>query len=69
VPGDAFYEWKAMADGKQPYAIARRDGAPLALAGCGGILNRATAQAAHSNGVARGCRLEARRNLSEYLTF
>ncbi len=21
VPCDAFYEWKAMADGKQPYAI------------------------------------------------
>jgi putative SOS response-associated peptidase YedK len=33
VPADAFYEWKAMPDGKQPYAIARTDGAPLALAG------------------------------------
>ena len=33
VPADAFYEWRAMADGKQPYAIARQDGAPLALAG------------------------------------
>ena len=33
VPADAFYEWKAMADGKQPYAIARVDGAPLAFAG------------------------------------
>ncbi len=33
VPADAFYEWKAMPDGKQPYAIARRDGAPLAFAG------------------------------------
>ena len=33
VPADAFYEWKAMADGKQPYAIARTDGAPLACAG------------------------------------
>jgi putative SOS response-associated peptidase YedK len=33
VPADAFYEWKAMADGKQPYAIARTDGAPLAFAG------------------------------------
>lgn len=33
VPCEAFYEWKAMADGKQPYAIARRDGAPLAFAG------------------------------------
>lgn len=33
VPADAFYEWRAMADGKQPYAIARRDGAPMAFAG------------------------------------
>jgi putative SOS response-associated peptidase YedK len=33
VPADAFYEWKAVADGKQPYAIARRDTAPLAFAG------------------------------------
>ncbi len=33
VPADAFYEWKAMADGKQPYAIARVDGAPIAFAG------------------------------------
>ena len=33
VPADAFYEWKAEADGKQPYAIARTDGAPMAFAG------------------------------------
>ena len=33
VPADAFYEWRAMADGKQPYAIARRNTAPLAFAG------------------------------------
>ncbi len=33
VPADAFYEWRAMPDGKQPYAIARADGAPLAFAG------------------------------------
>ncbi len=33
VPMDAFYEWQALPDGKQPYAIARRDGAPLAMAG------------------------------------
>jgi putative SOS response-associated peptidase YedK len=33
VPADAFYEWKAMMDGKQPYAIARWDAAPLAFAG------------------------------------
>jgi putative SOS response-associated peptidase YedK len=33
VPADAFYEWKTLPSGKQPYAIARRDGAPLAFAG------------------------------------
>ena len=33
MPADAFYEWKAMPDGKQPYAIARANGAPLAFAG------------------------------------
>src|SRR4051812_21808819 len=30
VPADAFYEWKALVDGKQPYAIARQDGQPMA---------------------------------------
>ena len=33
VPADAIYEWKAVADGKQPYAVARVDDAPLAFAG------------------------------------
>jgi putative SOS response-associated peptidase YedK len=33
VPADAYYEWRAAADGKQPFAVARADGAPLALAG------------------------------------
>jgi putative SOS response-associated peptidase YedK len=33
VPADALYEWRTMPDGKQPYAVARLDGAPLALAG------------------------------------
>jgi putative SOS response-associated peptidase YedK len=33
VPADAFYEWRAMPDGKQPFAIARRDGEVLAFAG------------------------------------
>jgi putative SOS response-associated peptidase YedK len=32
VPADAFYEWRALTDGKQLYAIARRDGTPLAFA-------------------------------------
>lgn len=33
VPADAFYEWQAAEGGKQPYAIARNDGQPLAFAG------------------------------------
>lgn len=33
VAVDAFYEWWAVPDGKQPYAIARRDGAPTVMAG------------------------------------
>jgi putative SOS response-associated peptidase YedK len=33
VPADAFYEWRTLPDGKQPYAIARQDGAPVTFAG------------------------------------
>jgi len=34
IPVDAFYEWQRRGESpKQPYAIHRRDGAPLALAG------------------------------------
>jgi putative SOS response-associated peptidase YedK len=33
VPADAFYEWKAIEGGKQPYAIARQDAQPMAFAG------------------------------------
>jgi putative SOS response-associated peptidase YedK len=33
VPANAFYEWKSTEDGKQPYAIARLDGQPMAFAG------------------------------------
>ena len=33
VPATAFYEWRAEADGKQPFAVARVDGAQMALAG------------------------------------
>jgi len=33
VPADAFYEWQAVEGGKQPYAISRVDGQPLAFAG------------------------------------
>jgi putative SOS response-associated peptidase YedK len=33
VPADAFYEWKTLSSGKQPYAIARNDGQPVVFAG------------------------------------
>lgn len=33
VPADAFYEWAGEGKAKQPYAAARADGAPMALAG------------------------------------
>ena len=33
VPADAFYEWKVVEGGKQPYAIARQDERPMAFAG------------------------------------
>jgi putative SOS response-associated peptidase YedK len=33
VHADAFYEWKVVEGGKQPHAIARQDGKPLAFAG------------------------------------
>ncbi len=33
VPADAFYEWKSNGKLKQPFAIARVDGAPLAFGG------------------------------------
>lgn len=33
VPADAFYEWNATPGGKQPYAVARANGQPLAFAG------------------------------------
>jgi putative SOS response-associated peptidase YedK len=33
VPADVFYEWQAANGGKQPYAIARADGQPMAFAG------------------------------------
>jgi putative SOS response-associated peptidase YedK len=33
VPVDGFYEWKKIAAGKQPYAIALADRGLMALAG------------------------------------
>lgn len=32
IPADAFYEWQAGKDGKQPYAIRRKDRTPFAMA-------------------------------------
>jgi putative SOS response-associated peptidase YedK len=33
VPADGFYEWRSDGKAKQAYAVALRDGAPMALAG------------------------------------
>ena len=33
VPADAYYEWKRAGNVRQPYAIIRPDGRPIALAG------------------------------------
>jgi putative SOS response-associated peptidase YedK len=33
VPVDGFFEWEATRGGKQPYAIAMKDGSPFGLAG------------------------------------
>jgi putative SOS response-associated peptidase YedK len=33
VPADAFYEWQRRSGVRQPYAVRRSDGEPLALAG------------------------------------
>jgi putative SOS response-associated peptidase YedK len=33
IPADAYYEWHTEGGRKQPYAVARADGAPLALGG------------------------------------
>jgi putative SOS response-associated peptidase YedK len=33
VPAEVFYEWQVVPGGRQPHAVARLDGAPLALGG------------------------------------
>jgi putative SOS response-associated peptidase YedK len=33
VPADGFYEWKREGEGKRPYFVRRKGGAPLAFAG------------------------------------
>ena len=61
VPADLFYEWRAQADGKQPFAIARVDGHPLAFAGLwegwkspeGGILRTFTILTTEANAEMR----------------
>ncbi|HKM61115.1 MAG TPA: SOS response-associated peptidase [Acidisphaera sp.] len=61
VPADAFYEWRAGADGKQPYAVARRDGDPMAFAGLwegwrapdGGVLRTFVIITTNANAVLR----------------
>ncbi len=35
VLADAFYEWKRVANAKQPYAFRRTDGQPIVFAGLG----------------------------------
>ena len=32
LPVDGFYEWRATGQGKQPYAIAMKDGSPFGIA-------------------------------------
>lgn len=33
VPVDGFFEWKAIAGAKQPYAVGMKDGSPFGIAG------------------------------------
>jgi len=33
VPAPVYYEWRTDPDGKVPFAVARRDGNPVAFAG------------------------------------
>jgi putative SOS response-associated peptidase YedK len=33
VPADGFFEWRAAPDGKQPYLVRLKSGAPFAIAG------------------------------------
>ena len=43
VPIDGFYEWQVLTDGKQPHAVARADGAVMALAERVLVLHHGTA--------------------------
>ena len=49
VPADAFCEWKVVEGGKQPYAIARQDGQPIAFAGLSPFLGRLSQADGHSD--------------------
>ena len=42
IPADGFYEWKTEAGAKQPYRIARDDGAPFGFAGLWERWNKAS---------------------------
>ena len=33
VPADAFYEWRRLRSGKQPYLIHMKDGTPFGMGG------------------------------------
>ncbi len=50
IPAGAFYEWQRSGRGKVPFAISRRDGSPLALAGIW-----ATWQNPHTDDRIRSC--------------
>jgi putative SOS response-associated peptidase YedK len=51
IPADAYYEWQARPDGKQPYAVAREDGQMLALAGLWESYTRADGEVLRSFAV------------------
>ena len=61
VPADVFYEWQVLDGAKQPWAIARGDGAPLAFAGLwegwrgpdGGVVRSFTIVTTNANATLR----------------
>ncbi len=61
IPADAFYEWQAGADGKQPFSIRRKDRTPFAMAGLfehwqgedGSVINSCTIIVTEANALLR----------------